>query len=73
MLGVAVKDLGHDFREYLCDEACSDNQYSECDKFMHALPLGRYFSARAKLKIGLGSRVRASIRTTAAFGRRQTA
>jgi hypothetical protein len=73
MLGVAVEDFRHDCGEYPCDEASADNDASYDGKFMHALPLGRYFSARAKLKIGLGSRVRASIRTTAAFGRRQTA
>ena len=39
MLGVVVKDLGHDFWEYLCDEACSDNQYSERDNVIHWIPL----------------------------------
>lgn len=43
MLRVMVKDLGHDFGEYLCDESCSDNQCSERNNVIHWIPLSNYF------------------------------
>lgn len=43
MLRVMVKDLGHDFGEYPCDESCSDNQCSERNNVIHWIPLSNYF------------------------------